>query len=78
MRCVSIDRRGALELDFMFFGVPLMNIPRGEIFGIAGPNCESTLFRFGFPAGMPRKDSQNRTRFWFGLFQTTSDFFANR
>jgi hypothetical protein len=62
----------------MFFGVPLMNIPGGELFGIAGPNCASTLDRFGFLAGSPSKDSQNRTRFWFGLFQTTSDFFANR
>ncbi|RLS70250.1 MAG: hypothetical protein DWH99_10925 [Planctomycetota bacterium] len=62
----------------MFFGVPLMNIPRGEIFGIAGPNCASKLVRFGFRAGSPSKARQNRTRFWFGLFQTTSDFFANR
>ena len=62
----------------MFFGVPLMNIPGGELFGIAGPNCASTLAWFGFLAGSPSNVHQNRTRFCFGLFQTTSDFFANR
>ena len=54
----------------MFFGVPLMNIPCGELFGIAGPNCASTLDRFGFPAG---KSEQSPTKSYSILVRIFSD-----